>query len=385
MTARWLLGVWAWAALGTFVACGGGDSSQGLFPDGGETGGKGGAGVGGAGGAAAGGAGTGGTDGGGVGGTGGGCVPSLHAGERVPLDLYVVWDRSGSMTTGDFGGTRWEVMKKAFFAFMTQGAQVEGLGLGLEFFPTEAVIDCGVTSPPNCPPGCAPFGPICMASGGGCSPNDFLPPAVIIQPLPGVRQQIVEALDRTSPGGGTPTLPAMQAALQVTTGYAELYPERKVVIVLATDGQPNDCSSTNANVALAAKEGVDASPAVLTFVIGIGSVPELDAIAASGGTEKAFVVGSTTPEQDFVDAMNQIRQAAVACELALPAGAKQGALQVIHDGKALPQRSDVASCAGQPGWAYDGSGKRIVLCPLSCHAVELTGLELVALQTGCPS
>jgi len=62
------------------------------------------------------------------------------------------------------------------------------------------------------------------------------------------------------PGGGTPTYPAIQGALSYTQTHAIKNPNHVVVIVLATDGQPNDCGSNVGNVSTIAGKASRARP-----------------------------------------------------------------------------------------------------------------------------
>ncbi len=94
------------------------------------------------------GSGIGGGNGGGNGG-GGSCAGSTVKGEVIPLDMYIMLDRSGSMSdkTGASGSgpSKWNAVRDALGAFFEDPGSDE-LGVGLQFFPIPAE---GV------PPGCA--------------------------------------------------------------------------------------------------------------------------------------------------------------------------------------------------------------------------------------
>ena len=74
--------------------------------------------------------------------------------------------------------------------------------------------------------------------------------------------------------------------------------------------------------------GASGSPSVKTYVIGVlsaadimnGADTNLQTIATSGGQGQAFIINSTNQnvEMQFVQAMNQIRSAKLACEYAVP-------------------------------------------------------------------
>ncbi len=382
-------------------AAAGGSSAGGAGPGGGSPGGAG------PGGATGGGNGGSGafisTDGASTGGTSNlgdaACATETFQGEQIPLDMYIMMDRSGSMGQATAAGPSvWDATKQAITDFVNS-PDSSGIGVGIQFFPPSAgsMPACGPFTPPPCPVGCMAFGPFCVPdSGGSCNLNDYLPPAVGIQPLPGVAPQIVTALNGQSPGGGTPTLPAMQSAAQASTVYAQQNPGRKLIIVLATDGNPNDCNSTIpavANVAAAAAMG---APPVNTFVIGIGNIMGLDQIAAAGGTGQALVVNPATAGQDFLDAMNKIRGQALTCAFKIPTPptGEQVNLQQVNVRYTAPGSStsdvvyNVASEADcDPvlgGWYYDdpANPKEIRTCPATCDLLEV-GQGRVDVQLGC--
>jgi hypothetical protein len=68
--------------------------------------------------------------------------------------------------------------------------------------------------------------------------------------------------------------------------------------------------STVELVVQAVEEGLAGTPSVRTFVMGIGNVAGLDAMAAAGGTEPAHVVGTGSLEQEFLVALETIVQRA---------------------------------------------------------------------------
>ncbi len=330
------------------------------------------------------------------------CATAAYDGERSPLDMYIVFDRSGSMSTStSSGASLWDATKQAFIDY-TNAPESDGVGVGLEFFPpgTGSGADCLLGAPPNCPVGCIPFVAFCVPAGdSGCNINDYLPPAVVIQPLPGVKSQIVTALNGTSPGGGTPTVPAMQAAAQAVTAYASQHVDRKVIIVLATDGNPNDCNSDIAGVANIAATAASLSPPVNTFVIGINNsgvnTSGLDQIAASGGTSKALIVDPANAGAEFLAAMLAIQGQALGCTFAMPtpdpgATIDPNQLNVWYtpEGGTETIIYKVAGAgACDPtlgGWYYDNPANpaEIILCPTSCNAIGGTKGK-IRIELGC--
>jgi hypothetical protein len=346
------------------------------------------------------------TDGGGSGGTSplgdSACATATYDGERTPLDMHIVFDRSGSMdaATGS-GQTLWEATKQAFLQFINS-PDTAGIGVGLELFPpgTGSGANCFGGVPPNCPPGCMPFATLCVPAGDeGCLVNDYLPPIVVIQQLPGVAGQLTNALNGTSPGGGTPTRPAMEAAAQAVTAYAKQHVDRKAIIVLATDGNPNDCNSDIASVAAIAAGAAAATPPVVTFVIGINNsgvnVAGLHQIAQAGGTGQALIVDPANAGAEFLNAMLQIQGQALGCTFAMPTPAPgetinpneinvwytpgSGTEEIIY------KVNGAADCdPNTGGWYYNDpvNPTEIILCPKSCDAIGGTQGK-IRIELGC--
>jgi hypothetical protein len=238
--------------------------------------------------------------------------------------------------------------------------------------------------------------------------SDYATPDVAVQLLPGVSAAIVTSLNNHSPAGGTPTEPALTGALQYASAYAGSLPvggggapSRKVIVVLATDGDPNDCSSDVAGVSAIAGAGYAASPSIQTFVIGVGSsLTSLNAIAQAGGTGQAFIVDTASnPTQQFIDAMNQIRTVSqqtdagvsttVPCEWvmpAVPAGHTVDQTRLAINGTGIAF-TGAASCGSvtQDAWYYDNptNPKKAVLCPSTCTWVKAVSNPTVEMTFGC--
>lgn len=357
--AKRFVGIGLWAALGTFAlsqACGSAE-------DGGIAGGDGGATAGGkGGGSAASGSGATSGSGGGLileGGPGDGaltdanaCATETQKAEPLPLDIYIMLDKSGSML-----GTKWTSTVSAINSFVND-AQSAGIGVGLDFFPDNPECSIGTYSTPSVP----------------------------IATLPGNAPNISSALSSTGPSGGTPTLPAMQGALTYAQTHAIKNPDHVVVIVLATDGQPNDCNSSVGGVSGIAQQGVNGSPKILTFVIGVGSaLSNLNQIAQAGGTNSAFIVDTSgNVGQQFIDALNAIRGAALACEYLIPkpqtgtVDPTKVNVTFTPDGgqpETWPKYANEAACPPTGnGWYYDNdvAPTKILLCPGTCSMVKNT-------------
>lgn len=320
------------------------------------------------------GGGTGGTtltvDGGG--GEGGGvdagvCTSTSAAAHRIPLDIIFLIDRSGSM---DYDG-KWEGTKAALTAFFNDPASA-GIGAGLVFFPS-------------------PKGAICESV-------TYETLDVPIGPLPTNAFALTNTFTVHAWGWGTPTYAAATGTLMAATAYQDAHPDHKVVMVLATDGDPYACGDwTMDDVAEVVKAARNYN-GVLTFVIAVdGSViTNVNKLAAAGGTGSAYDI--TQDIDQFSAKMAEIRGVALGCDFAIPpppAGLQLDPNKVnfsytpkgVGSPKILPRADDLADCNGQPGWYYDSNSAptKIILCPASCTTVQADSAATVSVLFGCKS
>lgn len=331
---------------------------------------------------AAGGNGRGGSDAVGIGGSGGGgggivlggsgtgggpafaeCAKESAKADLRPLDLYIVLDRSGSMV-----GVRWPAVSKALSAFVKDPGAT-GVGAGIQFFPLsdEAKV---------------------------CKYEAYAVPAVTIGGLPGNAAAIDAALviaeppkavgQPNLPTSNTPTLPALQGAYDFARSWATSHPERTVVVLLATDGEPNACGSTVENSRQVAKNALAAVPSIPTFVVGVGKeLVSLDLVAAAGGSEKAILVDAeaTDTQAQFVAALEKVRGTALPCSVTIPkvTGALDANLVNVKSTTAAGQETflgrvaSAAACgADGVGWYYDdpAAPKEVSLCATSCQSIR---------------
>jgi hypothetical protein len=310
---------------------------------------------------------------GGNGGNGGSgfteCAKESAKADLRPLDLYIVLDRSGSMV-----GTRWPAVTSALSAF-AKDPGATGVAAGIQFFPLaeEAKV---------------------------CKYEAYAVPAVTIGDLPGNAAAIDASLAKneppkavgnpTLPTLNTPTLPALQGAYDFARTWATDHPDRTVVVLLATDGEPNACGSTVDNAAQVAKNALAASPSIATFVVGVGKeLASLDSVAAAGGSEKAILVDAEAADtqSQFKAALEKVRGTALPCSLAIPkaTGTIDPKLVNVKTTSTagmdtyLGGVADEAACgADGVGWYYDDPAKpkEVLLCPTSCKTVRATAASL---------
>jgi hypothetical protein len=244
-----------------------------------------------------------------------------------------------------------------------------------------------------------------------CVAADYSPAKVAIAELPGnaaALTGVINAFPDPPPDALTPTSVAVKSGIEIARAHALANPTHSVVLVLATDGFPTRCAPLDIpGIASLANAGVTGTPSIKTFVIGVfkdadktQATTNLDAIAAGGGTTKAFIVTTAgSVASDFQKALDTIRGSALPCDYAIPPseGGTQdfGKVNVQHTTGAgaqsvLGYKKDAAGCGADEGWYYDvdpTSGAvptKIALCPATCTAVKAdTGNAKIDILLGC--
>jgi hypothetical protein len=268
----------------------------------------------------------------------GSCAQVVKKGETVPLDMYILLDKSSSMleTTGT-GATKWDAIRTALESFVNDPASA-GMGVGLQYFPIfkpgvpatcTTQQDCGAGGPcflsacttpgpgnqviicqkdsecPNSgtcvnfgvcelypsggsPEICSPIGRNCTGGLGACidvpdrwcvnglecTNSAYANPAVPIAALPGNAKPLMTSIDGTTPEGRTPTAPAIGGAIDEATAWSKAHQGHRVIAVLATDGLPTDCMPT------------DISSVAAIATAGVAATPSIS----------TFVIGVFSPD-----------------------------------------------------------------------------------------
>ena len=309
------------------------------------------------------------SSGGGSSGIGEECAGNLIEAQRIPLDMYVMLDVSGSMlepTEGDPTVSKWDAVSSALTDFVGDPAS-DGIGMGLQVFPIQHPDAPGSCTSDN---ECGQFGPcflktcwddpeirlcnsnlecpgqtgpctafafcsnsdtyICNASDVGkscgndpdtnqplgtcaatcvatadCRPAIYAAPAAPIGVLPGARAGLVSVIAAAQPEGLTPSGPALQGAIDQASSWAMAHPERQVVAVLATDGVPTLCDP----VAIADVAAIAAAGRRLTPAVStfvIGVFGSADAAAPANLNSVARSGG--TSSAFIVDTQGDVQQ-----------------------------------------------------------------------------
>jgi hypothetical protein len=260
-----------------------------------------------------------------------GCATDSAKANPLPLDLYILFDSSGSMLYEAAPGvTKMKATTDAMTTFINDPSSA-GIGAALTFFPAHppgAAFTCtnstqcgtaGICTVKKCDTNtevkfcdgngdcdavncinagvcagdptayCNLAASECNAAQGTtcqaqpsfvCAPRDaclesnYDTPVVAFGALPANSVAINTALASKKPFGGTPTVAALTSAEKKAYEYALANAGHTVAIVLVTDGLPTQCSGTIDNVSALAKVGADAKPKIRTFVIGVFSAAE---------------------------------------------------------------------------------------------------------------
>lgn len=314
------------------------------------------------------------------------CATTSIATEAAPLDIYVMFDQSCSMSCpADEAGPglcciggpnpRIDQVRSAMNDFLNDSASA-GIGVGIGYFG---------------------FMPIGMAS---CSPQDYATPSVAIAPLPGNAQAVEQSLERAQPTGETPTGAAIRGACTYATSWKQKNPGRQVVVLLVTDGVPEapetrSCKPTLPDAEAAARDCASQNQ-IPTYVLGVGAnLQNLAGLAQAGGTNNAYLVGTTDVSTKVLDALNQIRDGAhVPCKFTVPPAPSGQTLdptlvnvayQDTSGTSHLVLSAGTSSNCSMGGWYFDNpqAPTSLSLCPSTCNTVtaELTAAAVLHKDT----
>jgi hypothetical protein len=306
----------------------------------------------------------------------------------------------------------------------------------------DPTLSCGIANPGHDQPGCGANNTagMCVAATSSfcvhetqCDPDAYATPAVDFLTLPDTAMALSTSIAAQMPAGDTPTRQALLGAVAHARAHAAANIGHSVVILLATDGLPTDCTggrevsgettaALNDVVAVTTEAftpAVATNASIQTFVIGVFADSEqasaqmnLDQIAKAGGSDQAFVVTSGGDvQQEFLTALNDIRSARLSCEFQLPTPASGSMLDLtqvnvelttgVSNGSAGMNAAGSAGTSGMSSelyyvtptgctgaddeWHYDQEPKatKLVACPKTCDMLKMTKNAQVSVKLGC--
>ncbi len=320
-----------------------------------------------------------------------GCTGRTYEGENVPLDIYVMFDLSCSMScTVDQSGcckdnnpapeSEWRIkpVRDAMKLFL-EDPQSAGIGVGLGFFGDHDLDD--------------------RTNRQVCSVAGHADASVDIAMLPDSASALVASLEANGPQGGTPTHLAIDGACDYTNDWAQQNPAHKVVILLVTDGIPEySCEANIGRAVQAAESCYDDGDGRELYVLGVAannnnSLDQLDGIAEAGGTEQAYLTDSDDVAGSVLAALNAIRaDAVIPCTINVPEPptgiieydlVNVGICDAAGDTLNTYFVADPSNCENG-AWYYKqvGDEQVVQLCDQTCETVGVSGAALT-LSVGC--
>jgi hypothetical protein len=132
-------------------------------------------------------------------------------------------------------------------------------------------------------------------------------------------------------------------------------------------------------------------------VIGVGTLlTDLNAIAAAGGTQQAFIVDTNqNVSQQFLDALNAIKGTALGCTYSIPdpdmGDPDYNAVNVEYlpgngsPSKLIAKVNSAAACGNGDGWYYNDNANptQIILCDATCNDVSADDSGTINIVLGC--
>ncbi|WP_169796459.1 vWA domain-containing protein [Chondromyces crocatus] len=304
------------------------------------------------------------------------CATSSDAATLVPLNMIIMFDRSGSMQSNN----KWNSSTAALRAFI-QSPEASGLRVALRFFPGT---------------GC---------TGSSCNVNVCAQPAVDAAPLTSEsaptdaqEQLLISAITSETPNGGdTPIFAALSGATLWAKNYVAANPTEKAVVILVTDGEPNGCNQ-NSNAIAGIAEEAFTSAGIYTYAVGLqGSAPNLmNLIADRGGTGQGIFIGAgANAEQELLLALQAIQGSQLACDFQMPQSndgqmINPNQINVVYTSEGgneqiIGQVSSESACGANGGWYYDNpqNPATITLCPTTCQTAQGDNSGGIRIIVGC--
>jgi hypothetical protein len=293
------------------------------------------------------------------------CGATRNPTMRLPPDLLLVFDRSGSMLADPATGrncmpaatcpSKWNQATAAVNMAVTSSQTM--IRWGLKLF---------------------------TSNGNGCTVTPGVQVGIGLNDAPA----IATALAAAAPGGNTPTTMAMTLGGDY---LATLTTPNPRFIVLVTDGQPN-CAGGNGggddSAAAIAAVGAQAARGYGTFVIGVATASDAMATAtltgmstagmhARPGTPNYYVVNNTA---ELVTALGTIGTQVASCTFMLAnAPPDPNNVVVVADGSIVPKDTSPAD----NGWMYGTGMTSVTLTGSYCQQVMSGVVSNVEVLFGC--
>jgi Mg-chelatase subunit ChlD len=275
----------------------------------------------------------------------------------------------------------------------------------------------GPSAPAGACSGCTTFPGYCHLR-DICTTSKYATPDVALMTLPAGAAALSASLTGHMPDGYTPTGPALAGAITYAKARLASNPDRKVAVVLVTDGlpggflpgfppaecMPSDVATIGSSILAPA---ATANPPILTFVVGIFNKAtqegmmaptNLATLATAGGTVSPVIIDvtSNTVTQQLHDALQQAQTKAIACSYSIPpsTGGRTvdfGKVNVQYTSggtTTIIKNTTGMSACSQGGWYYDSdpavkAPTQIIACPSTCAQFNADTSGHVDIVLGC--
>jgi hypothetical protein len=310
-------------------------------------------------------------------GTGNSCAATSAEANLIPVNMFIIFDKSGSMKDNN----KWTNTTTALSDFFKDPGSA-GLRVALRFFPDDGCDDtaCDINV---CSQPLVPLAPLTSNAA----------------PVDAQEGKLLAAVASKGPGGGTPMYVALGGAEKWAADYQLAHPAEKTVVVLVTDGEPNGCDENVNHIASLAAATLGAN-GVLTYAVGLAGSNQgtMDTIASAGGTMLGIQIGNGNASAELLAALKAIQGSQVACTFQMPTMGSMGeaidpALVNVNytpgSGGAVVefgQVANLAACTAQAGgWFYDNPAKptTLTLCPTTCASVQADQKAKIQILLGC--
>jgi|GEM_PF-408187 len=351
------------------------------------------------------------------------CGSAVKKAETVPANILLVIDKSGSMADVPEGeeNSLWKSTNLALRNTLSSAS--DAVSFGLQLFPASSVEQ-----------GCGASGTCCEMPGAG---GVNVPIAAGFDK----RQAIVDQLDSTRPGGGTPAAVALARAFDYFSVGAGKDLQGDRFVLFFTDGGPN-CNSGLSCAAQACTASIDVAKnpecagvnccegnneeclddlgtiesilslraiGIGTFVVGLAGsesyAPQLNEFAIAGGHPRKdaehgyFKVNAEGSAQGLSDVLVEITEDLLqSCALQLSWKTQVSSLNVAVDCDTIPRARDdsVPQKGGSPDegpgedvsyWTLDEEAEfpTVHLHGAICRKIEATGVQRIDVLSNCPT
>jgi len=311
------------------------------------------------------------------------CGEMVHEASKLPPDILIVLDRSGSMDndvndkacngakSGNCGtNSKWGLMTPALKQVVSDTDT--GVNWGLKFFADAGNTSCGVNNSASVP----------IAAMNGTA----------------VKTAIDGQTNSTggiSNGSRTPTRLAVNGAVTYLSGVKTDNPK---YILLATDGLPNCMPGASDNTTDDSAGAIQAvkdakAKGIPTFVVGIATSgmgtadTTLSSMATAGGYPKAGSQAyySVSTASEFTTVLNSLIQVAGTCTFAVgnpptnDGTTSRDRIDLYGDGNFIPKDTSHAN-----GWDYtDTTMTSVVVYGATCDKIKTGAIQSVSIKFQC--